>query len=216
MNFSTFIFDLDGTLIDSMPIWIEKILCILRKEKIACTEELIKTLTPLGDLGAAQYLKNELKVNLSIEEMLSIMDEYALPKYKNDISLKPGVLKLLTFLKNKGHSLSILTASPHKMVDPCLKRNKIEKLFDNIWSSDDFGKAKSDPDIYIDVLARLGASAEHTVLFDDNINAIKAAKEAGVHTIGVYDKSAEAFRHEMEETADMYTDSFIDLLYRAY
>ncbi|MBO5890651.1 MAG: HAD family phosphatase, partial [Alistipes sp.] len=122
MKHSTYIFDFDGTLVDSMPYWSQKMINILEREKIKYPKDIIKIITPLGDVGTAKYFKEEFNVNMSIEEMLEEMDEFALPKYRDAILLKDGVYDYLVMLKKNNLSLNVLTASPHKMLDPCLKR----------------------------------------------------------------------------------------------
>lgn len=210
MQFTKFIFDFDGTLVDSMPTWKKKVTRILENEGIGYDDELIKTITPLGDIGTAKYFKDVLGVRSSIEEMILQMNSFAINEYKNNISLKAGIAEYLGFLKRNNCSLNILTASPREMLIPCLKRNGIYDMFDNIWSCTDFDKTKSDPSIYIDVASRLSIDPDRVVFFDDNICAIVAAKESGMHTIGVYDKSGEFFADEMIRTADLYIRSFLN------
>lgn len=211
MRFSKFIFDFDGTLVDSMPTWTEKMLRILKREGVEYSSELVNTITPLGDKGTAIYFKNVLGVKSSVEDMLSQMDSYAHPKYENTIILKPGIMEYLKLLKKHKHSLCVLTASPHGVVELCLERNGVIDLFDHIWCCDDFGKAKNDPRIYSEVTLELGVEPSETVLFDDNINAIRAASESGVYTVGVYDESSKLLKSKIAEMADMYIDSFDDL-----
>lgn len=211
MKHRTYIFDFDGTLVNSMPYWSQKMINILEKEGVDYPEDIIKIITPLGDLGTAKYFKEELKVNLSIEEMIALMDEFALPKYRDIIELKAGVLDYLKMLKANNCSLNVLTASPHKMLDPCLKRNGIYDLFDNIWSCEDFKMTKSEPEIYKQAVRKIGTTEKDTVFFDDNIGAVKTAAQAGLYTVGVYDKSGEDFMAELKEVADLYIESFVDL-----
>ena len=211
MRFSTYIFDFDGTLVDSMPYWSEKMLGILRESGVSFPSDIIKIITPLGDIGTAEYFRNRLGVPLSTEEILRQMDAYALPLYRDTIPLKEGVYEYLTRLKAKGCSLNVLTASPHKMLDPCLKRNGVYGLFDNLWSCDDFGLTKSDELIYIKATALLGTSPEKTAFFDDNINAAKTAVKAGMYTVGVFDSSGEEFADELRASANAYINSFSEL-----
>ena len=211
MKHRTYIFDFDGTLVNSMPYWSQKMINILENEGVDYPEDIIKIITPLGDLGTAKYFKEELKVNLSIEEMIALMDEFALPKYRDIIELKAGVLDYLKMLKANNCSLNVLTASPHKMLDPCLKRNGIYDLFDNIWSCEDFKMTKSEPEIYKQAVRKIGTTEKDTVFFDDNIGAVKTAAQAGLYTVGVYDKSGEDFMAELKEVADLYIESFVDL-----
>ena len=211
MKHRTYIFDFDGTLVNSMPYWSQKMINILEKEGVDYPEDIIKIITPLGDLGTAKYFKEELKVNLSIEEMIALMDEFALPKYRDIIELKAGVLDYLKMLKANNCSLNVLTASPHKMLDPCLKRNGIYNLFDNIWSCEDFKMTKSEPEIYKQAVRKIGTTEKDTAFFDDNIGAVKTAAQAGLYTVGVYDKSGEDFMAELKEVADLYIESFVNL-----
>lgn len=211
MKHTAYIFDFDGTLVNSMPYWSQKMINILENEGVDYPEDIIKIITPLGDLGTAKYFKEELKVNLSIEEMIAMMDEFALPKYRDIIELKAGVLDYLKMLKANNCSLNVLTASPHKMLDPCLKRNGIYNLFDNIWSCEDFKMTKSEPEIYKQAVRKIGTTEKDTAFFDDNIGAVKTAAQAGLYTVGVYDKSGEDFMAELKEVADLYIESFVDL-----
>ena len=125
-----YIFDFDGTLVDSMPHWSAKMLNILEKNNIDYPKDIIKKITPLGDLGAANYFKEVLGVKLSVKEMIKQMDDFALPRYRDVIKLKDGVLDYLKMLKKNNCSINILTARPHKMVDVCLKSNGIFDFYD--------------------------------------------------------------------------------------
>ena len=90
MKHRHYIFDFDGTLVNSMPFWAQKMLNILQKTNTAYPDDIIKIITPLGDAGTAEYFKTDLKVPLSKEEMFAQMDEYALPLYRDKISFKDG------------------------------------------------------------------------------------------------------------------------------
>lgn len=206
-----YLFDFDGTLVDSMPYWSQKMLRILNHCGVVYPDDIIKRITPLGDAGTAKYFRDELGVPLSLEEMYDMMDAYALPKYRDIIEAKPGVIAYLQKLKNAGCSLNVLTASPHKMLDPCLKRIGIYDLFDNVWSCDDFATTKSDPAIYVRAAEKIGAAVAQVAFFDDNIGALRTAADAGMYTVGVYDPTAEDFTAQMKETADRYIRSFAEL-----
>ncbi len=208
MSHSVYIFDFDGTLVDSMPYWSEKMLNILRNTNTPYPADVIKRITPLGDLGTAKYFRDELGVPLTIEEMFAQMDAYALPKYRDVIGLKEGVLDYLKLLKQNNCSIHVLTASPHKMVDPCLKRLGIFDWFGNVWSCDDLGTTKSNPQIYVEAVKRIGADAADAVFFDDNIHAVKTSLQAGLYTVGVHDASGEDFTEELKEAAALYIPTF--------
>ncbi|MBR4072858.1 MAG: HAD family hydrolase, partial [Clostridia bacterium] len=153
------LFDFDGTLVDSMPCWTEKVLNILRITNTPYPENIIELITPLGDKGTAEYFRNQLNVPLTYEEMFDLMDSYALPMYRDKIPLKESVAEFLNNMSEK-YSLNVLTASPHKMLDPCLKRLGIYGAFDNVWSCDDFKTTKSDVNIYKKVAEKLGCKVK--------------------------------------------------------
>ncbi|MBE6575140.1 MAG: HAD family phosphatase [Ruminococcaceae bacterium] len=208
MSHAVCIFDFDGTLVDSMPSWSEKMLNILRASGVDYPDDIIRIITPLGDGGSADYFRDVLGVKMSREEMFARMDAYALPCYRDKIPAKAGVEAYLRRLHAEGVKLCILTASPHKMLDPCLARLGLTPLFTQICSSDDFGMPKSDPAIYLALLDRLGVSAADAVFFDDNLCAIETAAKAGLCTVGVYDPTGESFADELRAAADHYLHSF--------
>ena len=207
----TYIFDFDGTLVDSMPSWAEKVLNILRECGVAYPSDIINTVTPLGDRGTAEYFRDALGVPLSLEEMFARMDAFALPKYRDEIGIKDGVREYLARLKAAGCTLHVLTASPHKMVDPCLRRLGIFDWFDNVWSTDDFGMVKSDTAIYRAAAERIGGDVSDAVFFDDNLTAIRTARAAGMHAVGVYDASSDALAEQIRGAADRYVYSLEEL-----
>lgn len=207
----TYLFDFDGTLVDSMPCWSQKMISVLKKNNIVYPENIIEIITPLGDVGAAKYFIENFGLKQSVEQIIWHMDEYAYPEYHDHIGLKDGVFEYLVSLREKNCSLNVLTASPHKMLDPCLKRNRIYDFFDNIWSCDDFGLTKADVQIYKEALKIIGAKPEETIFFDDNIGAIQTAKQAGLYTIAVYDESAKRFSEKLKDIADAYIWSFDEL-----
>ena len=211
MKFKKYLFDFDGTIGDSMPTWIKKVKMILDGERIACTDEILRKITPLGDVGTAKYFKTILGVKSSIEEMLAKMNSIAEPAYKDRISLKPGVADYLKRLKQNDCSLSILSASPLNLLLPCLERNGIIGYFDNVWCSESFNISKSEPLIYMEVASKLNSNLSEVIFFDDNINAVRASVDAGIYTVGVYDKSADSVKMEIKEIANEYLDSFLNL-----
>ena len=205
------IFDFDGTLVDSMPVWANFILDKLDEMGICYPDDIIKTVSPLGTRGAAEYLIM-LGVDATVDALLSMMDDFALYEYKNNIPAKDGVEAKLTELKNKGYSLNILTACNHNLLDPCLKRLGLYGLFDNIWScEEDMGMNKKTTDIYRIVSSKLGTVCENCVFFDDNIGALNAAYEAGMITVGVYDETSCDIVDEMKAVSHKYIYSFNEL-----
>lgn len=213
MDRKIFLFDFDGVLVDSMQYWSEGMINILHMTNTAYPDDIIKIITPLGDKGTAEYFRDVFKVDMTIEEMYEQMDAYTLPKYRDIISLKDGVFEFLQTIKKNHCSINILTASPHKRVDPCLKRLGIFEWFDHIWTCEDLNMVKSDVLIYIEVAKRLECQVSDIIFFDDNIIALQTASKSGMYTIGVYDKTSEDFRQKITDTANQYINSFDELKY---
>ena len=206
------VFDFDGTLVDSMPTWGGKMIRILKEEGVSYPENIIEIIVPLGDVGAAKYFIETLKVSASMESLLYRMDAYALPKYQNEIPEKEGVSEVLRALKARGHRLFVLTASPHRMLDPCLARLGLTPLFDGVFSCDDFSTTKADPEIYDRLSAHIGSTKENLVFFDDNLGACKTAIRAGVQTVGVYDDSGKAAFDTLKTVASACVRSLSEIL----
>ena len=207
----TYLFDFDGTLVDSMPTFVSVMLRILDDYEKEYDSDIVKIITPLGYQGTADYYRT-LGINATSEELVRRMNEYACDAYAHDIIEKTAVKQTLFELKRRGASLNVLTASPHKMLDPCLKRLGLWDLFDNVWSCDDFNTTKSNPAIYTSAAQKIGQPVDKIVFVDDNVNAVKTAKLAGMKAYGIYDDSSKECVSEMIEASDRYIYSFDELL----
>lgn len=207
----TYLFDFDGTLVDSMPTFKKVMLRILDENNILYGDDIVKIITPLGLKGTAEYFIS-LGLNKSVEEIGKTMYEYFYYEYAHTIPAKENVIDTLKELKAQGHSLNVLTASPHLTLDACLKRLDMFDLFDNVWSCDDFNTSKSNPEIYTAVAKKLGVKVEDVLFLDDNYNADKTAKTAGMKVCGVFDESSSAYEKEMRELCDFYAKDFREIL----
>ena len=209
---NTYLFDFDGTLVDSMPTFISSMLRILDEHNISYGSDIIKIITPLGLNGTAEYFTSTLGINKPKEEIMALMKRYMLEAYYHTIPAKENVISVLTELKNRGASLNILTASPHITLDACLKRLGIYDLFNNVWSCDDFNTTKADPEIYVMAAKRLNKDVQEVLFLDDNFNADQTAKTAGMKVCGVYDESSKDYTDEIKAVTDFYIYNFSELL----
>ena len=155
----TYLFDFDGTLVDSMPTFASSMLRILDENHIPYGDDLVKIITPLGLNGTAEYFIT-LGLDMELEQIQLKMKEYLAEDYFYHIPAKNNVIAVLKELKSRGDGLNILTASPHITLDACLKRLEIYDLFDNVWSCDDFATTKADPQIYRMAAQRIGKPVE--------------------------------------------------------
>jgi len=208
----TYLFDFDGTLVDSMPIYGAMMLRILDEHGVKYGDDILKIITPLGYVGTAKYYREQMGVQKSEEELIALMHKYAVEEYTYNVPAKKNVIEVLKKLKARGDSLNVLTASPHPALDPCLKRLGIYDLFDNVWSCEDFNTTKSDPEIYKLAAEKIGVPVEEVIFLDDNYNADKTAKSAGMIVYGVYDLSSKEYTEEIKSVTDRYINDFIELL----
>ncbi|MDO5478405.1 MAG: HAD family phosphatase [Clostridia bacterium] len=205
-----YIFDMDGTLIDSMDAFGGAMIKFLEDNNIEYPSDIVKIITPLGFKGSAEYFLT-LGSKKSVPEMLEDFKNYMIEPYTKTIPEKEGVTGTLLRLKKEGHSLNVLTASPHVTLDPCLKRLGLYDLFENVWSCDDFGMTKSEPGIYVEAAKRLGTTVSECIFIDDNVNAVKTAKVAGMHSWGIFDKYSADYIDEMKEIAERYIYTFSEI-----
>lgn len=207
-----YIFDLDGTLVDSMPVGIGIVLGFLDEKGISYPDNIVTTLTPLGYKGSAQYIADHLPGGYDAEKIYEHFKSETLRAYGETIPLKANVKETLEKLKAQGCRLNVLTASPQLLTDICMKRLCVYDLFENVWSIDAFGMSKADEAIYVEAARRLGVTPEECIMADDNLNVLKTAKKVGMATVGVYDESSKDVMEEMRQVADKYVMDFAELV----
>ena len=207
----TYLFDFDGTLVDSMPAYAGAMKKVLDDHGISYGDDLVKTITPLGLKGTAEYFR-KIGLDLPLKEIIGEMGRNLYYEYAYNIGLKEHVLAALQALKDRGDRLNVLTAGPHITLDACIKRLGIGELFENIWSCDDFQTTKTDPEIYRKAAEKLGCRPEEVLFLDDNLDADKTAKSAGMAVCGVYDDSSRDYEAQIRAATDHYIYNFRELL----
>lgn len=206
------VFDLDGTLVDSMPAFTRGMLKIADDAGLTYDGELIKILTPLGYTKSAEYYVRELGVPDTVENIVRRIEDNLLYEYTNNIVTKPGVVEYLSRLHAEGARLFVLTASPHLVTDVCLKKNGIWDLFEQVWSVEDFGLSKSDTPLFFEVAKRIGCQRGDVHYFDDSLIALANAKRSDYRTYAVYDAQTPDEVERMKREHDVFVASFCDLL----
>lgn len=201
------IFDMDGTLINSMPHIVRSILHVLDEDHIVYGPELIDAVIPLGYPKTAERFQ-AMGAKGTVDEIVARFMKLLYQAYSNDIPLKPGAAAYLRKLKEQGARLCVLTGSPHLLTDVCLQRNGIFDLFDYVWSVDDFGHCKDEPIIYHQAAAQLGCAADDICFYDDNLIACTTAVEAGWYTCAVNDGQSEETTAALRAVADAYIPTF--------
>ena len=206
------VFDLDGTLLDSMTTWPEAMIRIMDEAGLEYPDDVVNIMTPIGFNGCADYFISLGHPEKNPEKLIEIMYDYLVDDYTNRVMIKPYVKEMLEKLQRDGIKIYALTASPHRTVDPCLAHNGISHFFEAVMSTDDLMMKKSDPEIYREVARRIGVCPDEIEFYDDNNIALRTAKSVGFRVIGVYDSTTVKYRAEIEALADGYVESFSEML----
>lgn len=185
------IFDMDGTLLDSMWMWATQGVELIQRHGKIPKKNVWLDLKVLNSTETAQYLIENYGIEGSVEDVIQEIDDAANRHYSTDLFLKPGARELLVRL-NELHIPAILaTATDKRLVRTCLKRLDIERYFFRVNSCEDFHTAKSEPLIFQKSAEMAGVDVSHAVVFEDSLYAIRTAHNAGFPVVAVYDKSAE-------------------------
>ena len=205
------VFDLDGTLVDSMSYFAAGLLKILDEAGIPYDDGIVETITPLGYVASAELFRS-MGVEATVEEMVAQMKENLVYEYSNNIKLKPYVGDFLRQLKMQGARLFVLTASPHVVTDICLKNNGVYDLFEQIWSVDDFGMTKSELELFDAVAKKIDCKPQEINYFEDNLTAVTNAALSQYKVYGVLDMQQPEDIEQIKELSDIFVYSYKDLL----
>jgi HAD superfamily hydrolase (TIGR01509 family) len=212
-NIKGAIFDLDGTLIDSMPYWDNLGIEYLRQKGCNIpknTSEILNTLKTMSLAQSARYFKEHYSVPGREEEIIKEIVGLIESHYRLDIPLKPSVVPFLDMLCRNNVKMCIATATDRDLAKAALERLNVLKYFEFILTCTEAGAGKDDPEFFLKALKMLKTPREGTIVFEDALHAIKSAKAAGLLVAAVYDRSAHDEREEIKFTADVYLDSFED------
>lgn len=198
MDFNAAIFDLDGTILDSMDVWEHIDIQFLKKRNLPVPENYVTEICARSFEEAAQYTIDLFGLQETVEGIIEEWNNMAVEEYSNHVGLLPHALDYLLRLKEHGIKLAVATGLPEKLYIPCLKNNSILELFDALCSTDEVQRGKEYSDVFELAARKLGVAPEHCIVFDDVLPAIKSAKAARMLAGGIYDKYSADQRKEIE------------------
>lgn len=204
MDFEAAIFDLDGTLLDSMEIWEHIDISFLTKRNLLIPKNYVTEICTRSFEEAAQYTIDLFGLSENKEDIIKEWYDMAAYEYAHHVRLLPHARDYLLRLKAAGIKLAVATGLPEKLYLPCLENNAVLELFDALCSTDEVLRGKEHPDVFELAAYKVGIQPGRCIVFDDVLPAIKSAKRAGMLAYGVYDKYSECCRIEMERLADCY------------
>lgn len=202
------IFDLDGTLLDSMSIWDtigEDYLRSLGKEPREDLKETFKTFTLEQ---SAQYYRDHYGVTLSVWELVDGVNQMVEHYYTDRVLLKPGAADFLEQLDRRGIKMCVATVTDQKLAGAALERLGVRKYFSEIFTCTSTGHSKEEPDIYREAAKHMGTEKAETAVFEDALHALKTAGKDGFLTVAVYD-AHEREQDLLKEAADCYLQDYV-------
>jgi 16S rRNA pseudouridine516 synthase len=205
------IFDVDGTLIDSMGVWREVDEIYLARYNKEMPDNLQKDLSGLSIKQAADYFKNVIGIDETQEKMLADWNELAMHQYRHEIMLKESAAKWLATIAERGLPMAVGTSNTRMLAHAALEVHQIEHYFKVIMTGEDVVKGKPDPYIYQTAAARLGVKPENCLVFEDIPAGIMAGRSAGMKVCAVWDSFSEYQTDEKKALANYYIHSFEDI-----
>lgn len=211
-NIDAIIFDVDGTIADSMWMWKQIDIEYLGRFGIPLPMDLQKNIEGMSFRETAHYFKEHFEISDSIERMMSDWNEMAAHKYRYEIPLKAGVLKFLEKCRTKGILLGIATSNSAELLSYLLKAHNLENFFDVIITGSDGLKGKPAPDMYLEAAKKLSVDTSKCLVFEDIIPGILAGKRAGMKVCAIDDAYSRDVLAIKKEEADFFIESFEEIL----
>lgn len=211
-NFRAVIFDLDGTLIDSMGMWKQIDTEFLGERNIAMPHDLQRQIEGMSFDETAVYFKTQFGLKESLEQIKDIWNRMALEKYSFGMRLKPGVLSFLHILQAKEIMIGIATSNSLFLTKACLAGLDILNYFDVIISGTEITNGKPQPDVYLAAAGKLGVKPEDCLVFEDIPNGILAGKRAGMTVCAIYDDYSANVDEKKHQLADYYIFDYNEVI----
>lgn len=207
------IFDLDGTVVDSMWMWEAIDIEYLDRFGIPLPPDLQKKISGMSFRETAVYFKENFGIPDSLEKIKSDWNDMAMEKYCNEVPLKPGVLDFLKKLKVHGIKTGIATSNSRELAMAVLDALELTPYFDEVHMSCEVATGKPAPDIYLLVAECLKEEPEHCLVFEDIPEGIQAGKAAGMMVCGVEDDFSADYRDEKKQLADYYISHYDEVVW---
>ena len=212
------IFDVDGVLFDSMWMWDELDEKYLRSLGLEMKEETTKAVSKMSFEEAADYLRVEYRLDLTVEEIVGQIQDMVRNFYYQEVTLKAGVRRMLENLARRGIPAVIASASDLDMLEHALTRCQIRPMIKKVFTCSEVGAGKTRPDVFLAAAEYLGVQPEHCLIVEDSLHAIETAIQAGFVTAGVYDESSRLEQDDIRNQVTYYVgeqetiDSLLDRL----
>ncbi len=206
------IFDLDGSMVDSMWMWRAIDIEYLGRFGIALPDNLQSCIEGMSFTETATYFKERFALPDDLDTIKADWNRMAWDKYACEVPLKDGVRELLEYCAGHDIKAGIATSNSRELVENVVGVHGLNRYFGCIMTACDVAKGKPSPDIYLAVASALGVQPENCLVFEDIIPGIQAGKAAGMRVCAVYDPYSEHQDEEKRRLADYYTYDFRELI----
>ena len=207
-DFEAVIFDLDGSLVDSMWMWKAIDIEYLKGFGIEAPKDLQKEIGGRSFVETAIYFKERFSLPDTIEKIGNDWNRMAFDKYTNEVPLKDGVFDFLSICEERGIKLGIASSNSTELIEQVLSSHGIRDKFKSIKSGTEVHKGKPAPDIYLTVAKELGVDPSKCLVFEDLVDGIKAARCAGMTVIAVSDDYSRHSDDLKKELSDLYIEDY--------
>ena len=204
------IFDVDGVLLNSMPVWENLGELYLNSLGLEAEKDLGEILFTMSLEEGAEYLITQYGIDKSVEEVVNGLNREVRDFYAEKVPLKEGVRQYLSEFRERGIPMVIATSGDRKNTEAALRRLKVLSYFQGIYTCSEIGIGKDQPDIYFAAALQLDTEPGETWVFEDAFHALRTAHSAGFKTVAVYDKSNDRNLAQIWNTADIYLPEFQD------
>ena len=207
-NIKLFLFDLDGTILDSLEIWNDIDLLFFKNHNLIMGEDYHIAIAPLTLEETATYTKNTYKLDIDEEQIMKEWSDLAIKEYAENVNLKKGVKEFLDYLKNKNVHLAIATSCNEEMFKPCLERYGIVSYFEHFYTSQNLKINKSNTNFFKEILNEYKIEPDQILFFEDSLASMKCAKSLGFNVVAVMDKKWEKQKEEIIASSDNKIEDF--------
>lgn len=211
MNKKAIVFDMDGTLLDSMTHWYDTGRIAIEPYFYKESKEEQEKILKMDAKRRVWYLVDKMDKSTK-EKFMKTWDDLIYERYLTVVEIKEHVVEYLEMCRSKNIKMAIATATKKHIAIEALKRLDLLKYFEFVSDESDVGLSKWHPDIYINAAKKLGFKITETAVFEDNANFAKVAKNAGFFTVGVYDVMSKNKKEEMISFCDIYIEDYNQLI----
>lgn len=212
-TFDAAIFDMDGTILDSLGVW-EKIDndFLEKKRGIAVPPDYVHSIAAMSFEEIARYTIQRFNLTETPEALMREWTDMAEHEYANNIKIKPYVKEYIQKIKAMGKKIALCTSSPKSFYEPAVKNNGIYDLFDAFANTCEAGVGKNSPKVYLLAAEKIGVAPQKCLVFEDVAAAAECAKKTGMAVCGVYDERSRMHKERLKEICDYYIDGFEDVI----